>query len=57
MGLLNGRVRPETPIVRGGFPHEDSLHYEPTLIEPRSNDSEVVQSEIFGPGPHLPDLR
>jgi acyl-CoA reductase-like NAD-dependent aldehyde dehydrogenase len=36
-------------IVRGGRPVEGSLHYEPTLIEPRSNDSEVVQQEIFGP--------
>lgn len=36
-------------IVRGGHPVEGSLHYEPTLIEPASNNSEVVQSEIFGP--------
>ncbi len=36
-------------ILRGGFPHEGSLHYEPTLIAPASNDSEVVQREIFGP--------
>ncbi|MFW2335703.1 aldehyde dehydrogenase [Ilumatobacter sp.] len=36
-------------IVRGGRPLEGSLHYEPTLIEPTSNDSEVVQQEIFGP--------
>ena len=36
-------------IVRGGNKVEGSLHYEPTLIEPRSNDSEVVQQEIFGP--------
>lgn len=36
-------------IVRGGAPVEGSLHYEPTLIEPASNDSEVVQREIFGP--------
>ncbi len=36
-------------IVRGGHKMPDSLHYEPTLIEPKSNDSEVVQSEIFGP--------
>ena len=36
-------------IVRGGYPSPDSLHYEPTLIEPKSNDSEVVQQEIFGP--------
>ena len=36
-------------IVRGGHPVEGSLHYEPTLIEPASNESEVVQHEIFGP--------
>ncbi len=36
-------------IVRGGEPSTDSLHYLPTLIEPVSNDSEVVQHEIFGP--------
>ena len=36
-------------IVRGGALVDGSLHYEPTLIEPASNDSEVVQSEIFGP--------
>ncbi len=28
---------------------QDGLWYEPTLIEPKSNDSEVVQNEIFGP--------
>jgi len=36
-------------IVRGGSPVDGSMHYEPTLIEPQSNDSEVVQREIFGP--------
>ena len=36
-------------IVRGGHPIDGSLHYEPTLIEPASNHSEVVQREIFGP--------
>lgn len=36
-------------ILRGGAPSPDSLHYLPTLIEPASNDSEVVQCEIFGP--------
>jgi betaine-aldehyde dehydrogenase/5-carboxymethyl-2-hydroxymuconic-semialdehyde dehydrogenase len=36
-------------ILRGGEPLPDSLHYAPTLIEPASNDSEVVQREIFGP--------
>ena len=37
-------------IVRGGKRSElGGLHYEPTLIEPASNESEVVQREIFGP--------
>ena len=40
-------------IVRGGrradVGGEGGLWYEPTLIEPRSNDSEVVQHEVFGP--------
>ncbi len=37
-------------IVRGGeLWKQDGLWYEPTLIEPRDNDSEVVQREVFGP--------
>ena len=37
-------------IVRGGnLWEEGGLWYEPTLIEPKSNSSEVVQSEVFGP--------
>ena len=37
-------------IVRGGRAlKEGALWYEPTLIEPASNDSEVVQREVFGP--------
>jgi acyl-CoA reductase-like NAD-dependent aldehyde dehydrogenase len=42
-------------IVRGGRRWKNTttgtegLWYEPTLIEPLSNDSEVVQREIFGP--------
>lgn len=37
-------------IVRGGEVwRQGGLWYEPTLIEPASNDSEVVQKEIFGP--------
>ncbi len=35
-------------IEFGGHPVGD-LHYAPTLISPASNQSEVVQSEIFGP--------
>ena len=36
-------------IVRGGQRRAGSLHYEPTLIVPASNDSEIVQREVFGP--------
>lgn len=37
-------------IIFGGERIEAGrLWYRPTLIEPRSNDSEVVQKEIFGP--------
>ena len=37
-------------IVRGGKRSElGGLWYEPTLIEPKSNDSEIVQREVFGP--------
>ena len=37
-------------VVRGGRRwKEDGLWYEPTLIVPKSNDSEIVQREVFGP--------
>lgn len=37
-------------IIRGGKRwRQDANFIEPTLIEPKSNASEVVQSEIFGP--------
>jgi betaine-aldehyde dehydrogenase/5-carboxymethyl-2-hydroxymuconic-semialdehyde dehydrogenase len=37
-------------IVRGGHPAErGGLFYEPTLVLPRSNESEIVQREVFGP--------
>ena len=41
-------------IVRGGRVAEvagsrEGLWYEPTLIEPASNDAEIVQREVFGP--------
>ena len=38
-------------IVRGGRRREDvgPLLYEPTLVVPRSNESEIVQREVFGP--------
>jgi betaine-aldehyde dehydrogenase/5-carboxymethyl-2-hydroxymuconic-semialdehyde dehydrogenase len=37
-------------ILRGGRRSDaGTLFYEPTLIEPISNDAEVVQREVFGP--------
>ena len=37
-------------ILRGGERWKaDGLWYEPTLIQPSSNDSEIVQREVFGP--------
>ncbi|MFN0153908.1 MAG: aldehyde dehydrogenase [Gaiella sp.] len=38
-------------IVRGGsrVERDGGLFVEPTLVEPRSNDSEIVQREVFGP--------
>lgn len=40
-------------IARGGrkadVGGDGGLWYEPTLVEPRSNDSEIVQREVFGP--------
>jgi 5-carboxymethyl-2-hydroxymuconic-semialdehyde dehydrogenase len=38
-------------IVRGGRRREDvgPLFYDPTLVVPRTNDSEIVQREVFGP--------
>jgi betaine-aldehyde dehydrogenase/5-carboxymethyl-2-hydroxymuconic-semialdehyde dehydrogenase len=38
-------------VVRGGRRREDvgPLFYDPTLVVPHSNDSEIVQREVFGP--------
>jgi betaine-aldehyde dehydrogenase/5-carboxymethyl-2-hydroxymuconic-semialdehyde dehydrogenase len=38
-------------VVRGGRVSEElgGLWYEPTLVVPRSNESEIVQREVFGP--------
>jgi betaine-aldehyde dehydrogenase/5-carboxymethyl-2-hydroxymuconic-semialdehyde dehydrogenase len=47
-GFVRRAVDNGDTIVRGGRPAE-GLHYEPTLIEPASNDSEIVQREVFGP--------
>ena len=36
-------------IVRGGRSELGELFFEPTLVLPRSNASEIVQREVFGP--------
>ena len=36
-------------IFGGTRPSDAGLWFEPTLIEPRSNDAEIVQREVFGP--------
>ncbi len=37
-------------VIRGGrISSLGGLWYEPTLVRPRSNESEIVQSEVFGP--------
>jgi acyl-CoA reductase-like NAD-dependent aldehyde dehydrogenase len=37
-------------VLRGGRRSPaGSLFYQPTLIEPKSNDAEIVQKEVFGP--------
>ena len=37
-------------VLRGGrAARAGGLWYEPTLVEPLSNDSEIVQNEVFGP--------
>ena len=49
MGFIERARAHGDTIVRGGGRVGDTLHVEPTLIEPASNDSEVVQHEVFGP--------
>jgi betaine-aldehyde dehydrogenase/5-carboxymethyl-2-hydroxymuconic-semialdehyde dehydrogenase len=43
------RKNGDTIVFGGKRWEQDGLWYEPTLIEPKSNQSEVVQNEIFGP--------
>jgi betaine-aldehyde dehydrogenase/5-carboxymethyl-2-hydroxymuconic-semialdehyde dehydrogenase len=47
-GFVQRAVAAGDTLVRGGQ-RADGLLYEPTLFEPRSNDSEIVQREVFGP--------
>lgn len=39
----------DTLIFGGAQPSAGGLWFEPTLIEPRDNDAEIVQREVFGP--------
>jgi acyl-CoA reductase-like NAD-dependent aldehyde dehydrogenase len=49
-GFVERARRNGDRIVRGGRRADiGGLYYEPTLVEPRANDSEIVQREVFGP--------
>ena len=48
-GFVERAIAAGDTVLRGGVPVDGSMHYQPTLIEPASNDSEVVQQEVFGP--------
>lgn len=39
----------DTLILGGARPDAEGLWFEPTLIQPRANDAEIVQREVFGP--------
>ncbi|MGC2486539.1 MAG: aldehyde dehydrogenase [Acidimicrobiales bacterium] len=49
-GFVNRSVAAGDTLIFGGErTTADGLWYEPTLIEPRSNEAEIVQNEVFGP--------
>jgi acyl-CoA reductase-like NAD-dependent aldehyde dehydrogenase len=47
-GFVERAKAGDQKVLRGGNRLE-GLFYEPTLIEPTSNDAEIVQREVFGP--------
>jgi betaine-aldehyde dehydrogenase/5-carboxymethyl-2-hydroxymuconic-semialdehyde dehydrogenase len=47
-GFVERAVADGQKLVRGGH-RLNGLFFEPTLIEPTSNDAEIVQREVFGP--------
>ncbi|WP_372733212.1 aldehyde dehydrogenase family protein, partial [Novosphingobium sp.] len=50
LGFIDRARAAGDTIVRGGKRWKDGANWiEPTLILPKSNDSEVVQNEVFGP--------
>jgi betaine-aldehyde dehydrogenase/5-carboxymethyl-2-hydroxymuconic-semialdehyde dehydrogenase len=49
-GFVERARRHGDRVLRGGERwKQDGLWYEPTLIQPLANDSEIVQREVFGP--------
>ena len=49
-GFVERARRAGDTVLRGGRrSRPDGLWYEPTLIRPAGNDSEIVQREVFGP--------
>ena len=50
LGFIDRARAADDTIVRGGKRWKDGANWiEPTLIVPKDNQSEVVQSEVFGP--------
>ena len=47
--IVRGGRRVQPGKVGDGLADGDGLWYEPTLVEPASNDHEIVQREVFGP--------
>jgi betaine-aldehyde dehydrogenase/5-carboxymethyl-2-hydroxymuconic-semialdehyde dehydrogenase len=47
--VKRARANGDTVVFGGERLSKDGLWYEPTLIEPSSNDAEIVQREVFGP--------
>jgi acyl-CoA reductase-like NAD-dependent aldehyde dehydrogenase len=43
------KAQGDTLVFGGHRLRDDGLWFEPTLIEPKSNGSEIVQHEVFGP--------
>ncbi|MCH9780382.1 MAG: aldehyde dehydrogenase [Alphaproteobacteria bacterium] len=50
LGFVDRAIKSGDKLLLGGKRHrEGQLWIEPTLIEPQSNESEIVQNEVFGP--------
>ena len=49
-GFVDRSLEAGDTLIFGGKRHDaEGLWFEPTLIEPRANNAEIVQREIFGP--------